>query len=391
MINRLLFVLLTVFIFCSCGNFVNEKNGGSAATPNPDQAAEIAKLNNLIIKYEQPAQKFKISATKPSKIEGKVGTVISVNPDDLVTVSGKPLGKTIDVELKELTNQQQLITANAQTVSDGKLLVSGGAYFIGMTSDGEEIKLKEGKKLSVAFPQINDESFSLFYGQRNALGQMNWKPSDAQLKLEAAIVEIRPQMQAVQPQIGSASPSPVARPLSDSDRISEMDAVIDYVESGDTNGLSKPSPQENALSRLNPEQKAKAEETRKDYIITKRVFQVTGIDQLGWINCDYFLDDVSKTNIYAKFNPSDSVKSANVFLVFKKINSVMQASYYMAGEPQFYNLPIGYQARLIAYSVKNEKVFAYSSDITIAKDQKIPVVLKESNEKDFKKLIVGKF
>jgi hypothetical protein len=50
-------------------------------------------------------------------------------------------------------------------------------------------------------------------------------------------------------------------------------------------------------------------------------------------------------------------------------------------------MPTGYKARLIAYTVKDEKVFAYSTSLTITKGQKITLNLKEINDKDFKKLI----
>lgn len=54
---------------------------------------------------------------------------------------------------------------------------------------------------------------------------------------------------------------------------------------------------------------------------------------------------------------------------------------------QISNIPVGYKARLIAYALKNEKVFAYSTDLTVAKGEKIVVNLKEITDNNFKKLM----
>ncbi len=94
-----------------------------------------------------------------------------------------------------------------------------------------------------------------------------------------------------------------------------------------------------------------------------------------------------KTELYVNFNEQDNIKNANVYLVFKDINSVIQAYNDSDKSLQFENLPIGYKTRLIAYTIKNEKVFAYSTDLTIAKRQKMNLDLKEITEQDFKKLI----
>jgi hypothetical protein len=344
------------FLIISCNNPTTTKEN-TAQKNSANDKADIAKLNDALKKYEEPSQIIKVSADKPSVVTGRKGTKILINPNDLVTESGKPLGHTIEVELKELTNQGQLMRTNAQTISDGKLLVSGGAYYIGMTSNGEQLKLKDSKKLSVQFPKISDKEMALFYGQRNDLGQINWQKADENFKTT-------PQQ---------------TRPAKDSIVIikkkskSDIEAIMDYVDSGDTTTTQ--------------EERETMVKRQKEYKISQKVYDEIGIAKLGWINCDRFLDVENKTELYASFNPQDSIKNANVYLVFKDINSVIQAYYYSDKSPQFENMPVGYRARLIAYTVKDEKVFAYSTDLTITKGQKLTLNLKEINDKDFKKLI----
>jgi len=351
--TRILTIFISLcFFICSCNNPTETKDNTNQ-TNSANDKADIAKLNDALKKYEEPSQTFKVSADKPSVVTGRKGTKISINPNDLATESGKPLGQNIEVELKELTNQEQLLKSNAQTVCNGKLLVSGGAYFIGLTSNGELLKLKDGKTLSVQFPKLSDKEMALFYGQRNDLGEMNWQKATETFKT------------IQQPPVQQKADT-IRKKKSD------IDAILDYVDSG---------------YNPTPEEKERDIQQRKNYVISQKVYDAIGISKLGWINCDRFLEVEDKTELYASFNPQDSITNANVYLVFKEINSVIQAYYYSDKSPQFENMPIGYKARLIAYTVKDEKVFAYSTDLTITKGQKLTLNLKETSDKDFKKLI----
>ena len=103
-------------------------------------------------------------------------------PNNLELENGKALGKNLKIELKELTNQMDLFKNNTQTVSNGKLLVSGGSYFIDITSDAEKVKLKKDKTMEVEFPKITNKNMELFYGERDSLNQMNWVATNTKFK-----------------------------------------------------------------------------------------------------------------------------------------------------------------------------------------------------------------
>jgi hypothetical protein len=178
----LLYLSLVLFGCDNPEKRILENNQSNSLAPKQ----ETGKLNDYLKKFEEPSQTFNISSLKPTQIKGKKGTMISINPADLETVDGKPVGKDIQIELKELTNQQQLLRTNAQTVSNGQLLVSGGAYFINMVSNGQQLKLKDGKSLGVAFPKLSEDEMALFYGQRDSLGQINWQKASETLKTKVS-------------------------------------------------------------------------------------------------------------------------------------------------------------------------------------------------------------
>lgn len=326
-----------------------------------DTKSEAKTLNDFLAKYEEPSQLFKVSSSRPTRVKGKQGTTISINPNDLATESGEPLGDSIQIELKELTNQAQLLKTNAQTVSSGQLLVSGGAYYINMTSNEKQLKLKEGKTLSVEFPKLADEEMSLFYGQRDSLGGMDWKQATETFKVKPNPQEER---------------QTVAKPTTK--KKSEIEALLDYLGS------------DSSSTPMTTEEKQKMERVNKVY---EKVYSAVDISSFGWINCDRFLEIEDKTDLIVNFNPSDSISSANIYLIFKDINSVMQSYYFSyngkSSNEGFKNIPVGYKVRLVAYTIKGEKVLSYASDITVKDQHALTLAMKETSDNELKKLLTA--
>ncbi len=155
---------------------------------NPDKEYLKGKLN-----FESEyIQSFQVITDSIIEIVGEKGTVIQFNPKDLETNSKKPfVGDSLKVELIELTTKQDLLLANAQTASNKKWLISGGAFKIDIKERGKSLVLKEGKTVKVIFPRISDESkMELFYGERGERGYMNWKPVGDELKFSPYIISI---------------------------------------------------------------------------------------------------------------------------------------------------------------------------------------------------------
>lgn len=351
--NSLRFLIIALFVFTSCDNLVT-----SEISEVPDSKTEIGKINDLLKQFEEPSQTFKVSSDQPSQVTGQEGTIISINPADLTTEKGNSLGKNIEVELKELTNQEQLLRTNAQTTSNGQMLVSGGAYYINMTSEGEQLKLKEGKTLSVEFPKITSDEMSLFYGQRDSLGKLNWIPAEQKFE------NIQPQKTTDDIKTDKASRN-------------EIDEIFDYVE-------------EESNRILTPEEKQRNEDQDKNFELGQKLYKTMELNQFGWINCDKFYNVQNKTNLNYSFADKESISNALVYLVFKDINSVIQncynSEYKNEDHTRFQNVPSGSRVRLIAFSIKNGKTYTHTSDFTIKENETIQLNLKETAQEDLDKL-----
>ncbi|MDQ3072176.1 MAG: hypothetical protein M3Q97_02770 [Bacteroidota bacterium] len=63
-----------------------------------------------------------------------------------------------------------------------KILVTGGAYYLNMNSNGKQLKMKQGKGLEVEFPKLTENEMGLFLGERDSLGQINWTSTNETFK-----------------------------------------------------------------------------------------------------------------------------------------------------------------------------------------------------------------
>ncbi len=151
-------------------------------------------------------QVFRISTRKSRTITASKGLLVQIDTAALETMDGHPPGDSLTVTLRELTTTADMVANDCPTVSDGRLLISGGSYFIGITSNGSTLRLKRGKTIRVRFPKVAD-GMALFYGQRRADGLMNWKPMDKSLTNTPRLAETNREQQRNTGVITAAIPS----------------------------------------------------------------------------------------------------------------------------------------------------------------------------------------
>ncbi len=159
--------------------------------------------------------------------------------------------------------------------------------------------------------------------------------------------------------------------------IGELDAILKYIES-------------ESKRFLTPEEKKQLEEQKKNNLLAEKVYKAIQLNQFGWINCDRFYDIPNKTDLLFTFNDKDSIISANIYLVFKDINSVMQTCYFSFGDKEFNsgfkNIPIGAKTQLVAFSIKNGQTYTYKSDLTLKANETIHLTLKKTDQSNVDRL-----
>lgn len=366
-------VLLAVLTF-SCQPNASESNRDSATT---ETAAPIAPdFNALMAPFAPKPQTFMVSSKKPSTITGKAGTRIHVQPKHLVMPDGSPVKGDIQVNLIECTGKSQLIGAGLQTVADGKLLESGGSYYIDMQADGQPLQLKAGKSMQVEFPQLTEQGMELFYGSKNEAGQLNWEA--AGVKFEVA--------KAPEPRLSTARTGPI---------IVERDTTYSYLSETDT--LVSDDIQdiwaylEETDKRSTPKQirdfnKEQAREKRAAAAATghheKRlasltemstaVYEAVNLNRFGWYNCDRFLNEPDIAPVVAEL--PKMAQPGIVYFILKSRNAIIQSWYYAGEYPTATaRLPIGEEVVVMAMEgsdLGGQCGFAQTS-ITVGKAGKV--------------------
>lgn len=324
---------------------------GCEQKTNIDIKDEIGKLNKILKNIDESSQFYILSTDRIITLTGKYGIRFIINPSDLIKESGRKINDSIKIELKELTNQYQMASANAQTVSKNGLLVSGGAYFIEITSQGEKVNLKPNKKIKIRFPILSKENMSLFSGKRDSLGRLYWTQESINLKTN---YDIKKELEELQSQY-----------------YKEMVGIT--VGYGPRTRFLM-----NKIDSL------------RSILYGDRLYPEIEFGNLEWINVDKFLEVENKTDLMINFPPSEKINSANIYLIFRDINSVMQEYYFDENEEKtnttFQNIPVAANVKLIAYTLKDNKIFTYSSNMTIKQNETLSLIMNETNEKDFKKL-----
>jgi len=274
--------------------------------------------------------------------------------------------------LLEFTDKYSLITNNIQTISDQEILVTGGAYYINMTSNGKQLKISEGIGISVEFPKLSDDEMALFLGERDSLGQVNWIPTQQKLStknIENPQEPVEPKSEVVI--ISSIEYIFIERVAGE---VLYEDEVISAPKVFKRDEVSEDEYQE-YLKELEFYNKRLEENNN-----LKKTYQAIEILNFGWINCDRFYTNPNpKTNIELTID-NDSINNARFFAIFDDINSILTEHYWINKQvkTQFRNIPVDMNIKIIGLSVRNSIPLWFITDTKTILNQSINVEFEET-------------
>ncbi len=230
---------------------------------------EVQKLLSEIFFSDHETHTQVISDPKRmTQFTAKNGTFVSILPNSLVKQSGKLPTGNVRVEVDEYEKPYELLMHGLPTVSDGKLLETGGVVNIRIVDeDNDELVLRSNSQIGLSFkPQerkVKDD-YATFYGEMED-GIINWKTSHQE----------------------------------DSTSLNRVEEVAPIQRLG--KGGWK---------------------TNTDYREKKKLNGYINLEAngLGWINCDRFYDKETKNHVVQL---EGTPKNALVAVVFQDIKSVL--------------------------------------------------------------------
>jgi hypothetical protein len=335
---------------------------------------QLQQVDDLLSEIANKRQILNAPSNQMTTVKGARGTIIHVDPNQLETVDGSRIGELIQIELLEMTDISSMLTNNSQTLSNGKILITGGAYYLNMTSDGKQLRMKQGLGLKVEFPQLTEYEMFLFLGEKDSLGQINWKTTENRFK-----------------------PKNIE---GDETTISEDSIKEDTTYGGSGYGIRKLVESDILVAPkpVNPETVSKEEyqnylRKKKDYEVQqkqrkyqRKTYQAIELMNFGWINCDRFWKNSNpKIDIQLLVN-NDSLSGARFYAVFKDINSIMTASYWKSRTDTvaFRNIPKGQELTIIALSANEETPYIFERTINTETDKQVQIEFIATTQDEIK-------
>jgi hypothetical protein len=420
--------VLLAALLCACSQRTkkNVTPASSAPMPTlnvialPDENILPDNINNNFL--QQVTQRFLVAKNKTAVVKGKKGLRITVNPSALEKEDGGAVDGAIQVSIVELTSTEDLFAANAATVSNGRLLASGGSYFIQMMCNGSRLQIKKGQHLQVDFPVLQQNEMELFYGQRDAANNINWIPAGQQLQPAVpvedslftginnnTIMESAPVIFTM----GNEKEAKVYKSLDEEVYLCEtklsIAKLVDTVNSTgakiridtiypwpkppanlpkgafiDSNFLYRMygPPQQFIIVNYRDEaaialQKQKAEAARQEAIEKwqpqtlnaqiQKYYAPSAIISLGWLNCDRIYNSEEKVDIPLTLPITKTKPNIHYFIIYKNFNGLV-SGILKAGEDGSYilsGLPKGEKITLIAFTKLNNQLYHSKTSLQI--------------------------
>jgi hypothetical protein len=430
-------VLCTIILF-SCNSKKEKSNGGAVAATivdttslQPENAINVADYSNSFI--ANATQKFTVAPHQTTVLKANKGLKVTVNPAVLEKADGSAVDGKIEVSIIELTTSEDLFKSNAATVSNGRLLASGGSYFIGMESEGQKLQLKKGNSLQVYFPKLKDTEMELFYGNRDSSGNMNWiqaaqplmfntdvdytnykppypdaldrKPFKSKYTLYKSVdskvifadkeMSIKQMVTILQKRGVDMNIDSVYLNWDGAERYGclgdyywernhtwKMYRVISCKEfEAEKDSLIKEQKIEDMRTAANKKYNEEWETQNKENSLTGRLekyYAPSSVTKLGWINCDRFNDDQQKTEVQLDLPITLTNPQIEYFIIYKSFNGLMNGKLNSTGNQKYVlsNLPVGQAVTVVAFTKNNGQLFQCKEDFVIAKNQSLKLDFK---------------
>lgn len=119
-------------------------------------------------------QLFTIKSNVDTVIETQGGIIVSI-PANAFLNNNSPVNGEIELELKEALTPFDIMKSGLSTTSNGKLLETGGMFYINAIQNGKNLSINQTKGVYVSIPDNNPgKKMMLFDGERLENGQINW-------------------------------------------------------------------------------------------------------------------------------------------------------------------------------------------------------------------------
>jgi hypothetical protein len=236
-----------------------------------------------------------------------------------------------------------------------------GAYKIKAFSNGKELRLKEEKNYEVTFPKIADEEMSLFFGERNIDGNMNWNLTEVNLnekeypliiKEDSSFmrydreygIDLQVDTVVLRNPDGRFSLSKLRESLLPLDSVSVVnDTIFGY-----RSFLAEQVPVDSIALRT-------IELNNKVWEVQYQVYSAISLNKLGWINVDRFYPKINE-RVSLKFVVDKKVWNNQCFIIAKSDNLILNQYFDDTGHLPI-DFPVGKSFEIFVFGLDGDKLY----------------------------------
>lgn len=372
------------------------------------------------ILFEKQAQIFSIATNKDTTLICAEGTIIKFKANSFVTAkAAKIITDTVKFSVKEFYKISDILLSNLSTTSNGQLLETAGMVYVTATANGEDLKLKKGQSIEINFPTKQKETdMQLFSGTWEKEKPINWIPQAMMQQEIFTVVEVMPKFSDNNNDIARYFASSIKYPQQARELgvqgivfvtfvVNEKGEVTDprvirgitpELDEAALNAIEKMpnwtpgklrgknvSVQMNLPVRFDLANnsfgdtsivweggfKEQFEKSFTDTTIIKAsagniMYYMFNSTQLGWINCDRFINASPKINYVVVFEKN----IGNVKIIFDRYKTVMDV-FPKNGVYTFDNVPSGEKITIVAIKrIDNKPYLAVKKTKTSSQAEK---------------------
>lgn len=136
----------------------------------------FSSVEEVLESLEPPVESFVIDASSGGSFTTSRGSKVTIPANALITPSGQTVSGNVDFTMQEIFTPADMITTGAFTESNGVVLTSGGAYFLGAEQNGQQLSISNSSSVNVEIPeQATDPNMQLFFGGSSMASPPAWQ------------------------------------------------------------------------------------------------------------------------------------------------------------------------------------------------------------------------
>lgn len=288
---------------------------------NPIPPTDNSTAKSLLLKNASSMQTYTIDGVSGGSFTTPQGTFVSIPANAFIYSNGNPVTGSVTIKFKDIYKKSDMLLNDMSTnLAWGGLLKSAGMFYIKALQGNQAVDISSGRKITVTQP-LNG------------------------LALDTLMEPFRFQ------NFGNDSTKGWVKPQVDSNGI-----PIDSLYWSSTAYMF-------SLYRFN-----------------------SPIDSGSWCNSDdeKFFSAYSTTSLVLHSLNSYIEYNIEVFLVFTDINSMIHVYRIVGNDFPYYYAPVGLKCNVVAFAVKNGKVYSSFTPITITNNMTVDFPLTETTITQFK-------